>query len=351
MYMEVYNRKAILTRMQRRFSMYQVQEAGKKSLKDVFTSVCRFKHLSLQTERSYWCYIKRFYIFHGRRNLRDLGAAEIRSFLTHLAVNDRISAGTQNTVLSAILFLYREIYKIDLPYISEVPRVRRSSHIPVVFSRAEIEEVLLRLEGTGRLAASLLYGSGLRLMELLRLRIKDIDLECSQIVVRAGKGRKDRITILPLSIRPMLEAQIECAKTTFERDRGEGLPGVELPYALERKYPSAGKEFGWFWLLPSQNLSRDPRSGVIRRHHIYPDQIQRAVKKAIREAGIDKQGGCHSLRHSFSTHLLNAGVDIRTLQELLGHSDIRTTQTYLHVSDAFVYSTKSPLDFVDLRQF
>ncbi len=311
--------------------MSQAKAMVNPSLKEVFVSVCRFKHLSLETERRYWSYIKRFYAFHNKRYLRDLGVPEIRQFLTHLAVNDRVTASTQNAALCALLFLYREVYKVNLPYITEIVRAKRPSRVPVVFNRDEVEDILTRLEKTPRLVASLLYGSGLRLMEALRLRIKDVDLGSNQIIVRDGKGQKDRRTMLPLTIRSLLQAQVERARIIHEIDRREGLPGVELPYALERKYPKAGKEFAWFWLLPAPKLSRDPRSGIIRRHHIYHSGIQSAVKRAIKEASIYKHGSCHTFRHSFSTHLLEEGVDIRTLQELLGHSDIRTTQIYLHV--------------------
>ena len=311
--------------------MSQAKPMVNPSLKEVFVSVCRFKHLSLETERSYWYYIKRFYVFHNKRYLRELGVPEIRQFLTHLAVNDRVTASTQNAALCALLFLYREVYKLNLPYITEIVPAKRPSRVPVVFNRDEVEAILTRLEKTPHLVTSLLYGSGLRLMEALRLRIKDLDFGSNQIIVRDGKGQKDRRTMLPLTIRSLLQTQVEQARIIHEIDRRQGLPGIELPYALERKYPKAGKEFAWFWLLPAPKLSRDPRSGIIRRHHIYHSGIQSAVKRAIKEAGIYKHGSCHTFRHSFSTHLLEEGVDIRTLQELLGHSDIRTTQIYLHM--------------------
>jgi integron integrase len=329
--------------------MSQSKAMVKPSLKEVFVSVCRFKHLSLETERLYWNYIKRFYAFHNKRYLRDLGVAEIRQFLTHLAVNDRVTASTQNAALCALLFLYREVYKVNLPYITEIERAKRPSRVPVVFNRDEVETILARLEKTPHLVTSLLYGSGLRLMEALLLRIKDVDLGSNQIIVRDGKGQKDRRTMLPLTIRSLLQAQVERARILYEIDSCEGLPGVELPYALERKYPNAGKEFAWFWLLPAPKLSRDPRSGIIRRHHIYQSGIQSAVKRAIKEAGIYKHGSCHTFRHSFSTHLLEEGVDIRTLQELLGHSDIRTTQIYLHVMSSPGLGIKSPLDSLSER--
>lgn len=329
--------------------MSQSKAMVKPSLKEVFVSVCRFKHLSLETERLYWNYIKRFYAFHNKRYLRDLGVAEIRQFLTHLAVNDRVTASTQNAALCALLFLYREVYKVNLPYITEIERAKRPSRVPVVFNRDEVEAILARLEKTPHLVTSLLYGSGLRLMEALLLRIKDVDLGSNQIIVRDGKGQKDRRTMLPLTIRSLLQAQVERARILYEIDRCEGLPGVELPYALERKYSNAGKEFAWFWLLPAPKLSRDPRSGIIRRHHIYHSGIQSAVKRAIKEAGIYKHGSCHTFRHSFSTHLLEEGVDIRTLQELLGHSDIRTTQIYLHVMSSPGLGIKSLLDSLSKR--
>jgi integron integrase len=340
---------SVFTPIYKELLMPQVQTKREVSLKGAFISVCRFKHLSLQTERSYWNYIKRFYIFHDKRHLRELGVTEIREFLTHLAVKEQVSASTQNAALCALLFLYREVYKIDLPYINEIERARRPSHVPVVFSQDEVKAILMRLEGTPSLVTQLLYGSGLRLMEALRLRIKDMDFELNQIIVRDGKGRKDRRTLLPLSLRPLLESQIKRSRIIYEIDRRNDSPGVELPYALEKKYPKASKEFEWFWLLPAANVSRDPLSGIIRRHHIYGDQVQRAVKRAIREAGIRKRAKCHTFRHSFSTHLLQSGVDIRTLQALLGHSDIRTTQIYLHIKNELGYSFESPLDSLDQK--
>lgn len=327
--------------------MSQVQVKAQTSLKEVFISVCRLKHLSVQTERSYWSYIKRFYVFHHKRCLRELGVNEIREFLTHMAVKEQVSATTQNAALFALLFLYKQVYKVDMPYISEVVRAKQPDRIPVVFSRNEVKTILARLEGTPSLAVSLLYGSGLRLMEVMRLRIKDLDFELNHITVRASKGQKDRRTMLPLSIRQLLQAQVERARLIYEKDKGEGLPGVELPYALERKYPKANKEFGWFWLLPAPNLARDSRSGIVRRYHIHPSLIQQAVKRAMREAGIYKHGSCHTFRHSFSTHLLEAGVDLRTLQELFGHNDIRTTQIYLHVMSNPRDKFKSPLDSLE----
>lgn len=324
--------------------MSQAIAMVKPSLKQVFVSVCRFKHLSLETERRYWYYIKRFYAFHNKRHLRDLGVPEIRQFLTHLAVSDRVTASTQNAALCALLFLYREVYKVNLPYITEITPAKRPSRIPVVFNRDEVEAILARLENTPYLVTSLLYGSGLRLLEALRLRIKDVDLGSNQIIVRDGKGQKDRRTILPTRIHSLLRDQVERARIIYEIDRREGLPGVEIPYALERKYPKANKEFAWFWLLPAPKPSRDPRTGIIRRHHIYPGGVQSAVKRAIKEAGIYKHGSCHTFRHSFSTHLLEEGVDLRTLQELLGHRDIRTTQIYLHVMRSPGLRIKSPLD-------
>jgi integron integrase len=262
--------------------MSQVQVKAQTSLKEVFISVCRLRHLSLQTECSYWSYIKRFYVFHHKRCLRELGVNEIREFLTHMAVKEQVSATTQNVALFALLFLYKQVYRVDLPYISQVVRAKQPDRIPVVFSRNEVKTILARLAGTSSLAVSLLYGSGLRLMEVMRLRIKDVDFELNHITVRASKGQKDRRTMLPLSIRRLLHAQVERARLIYEKDRREGLPGVELPYALEKKYPKANKEFGWFWLLPAPNLARDPRSGIVRRHHIHPSLIQQAVKRAMR---------------------------------------------------------------------
>ena len=274
----------------------------------------------------------------------NMAEAEIRQFISHLAVVARISASTQTVALSALLFLYRDVLKRDLPYIEHIERAKPSKTLPVVFTRREVQAVLAQLDGTHHLIASLLYGSGLRLMEALRLRVKDIDFERGEITVRQSKGAKDRVTMLPASTRESLQTQLKRVRLLHQTDLRAGFGRVELPYALARKYPGAAREWGWQYVFPSVKLSRDPRSGEERRHHLYPDHIQRAVKTAIHRARINRNGSCHTLRHSFATHLLEDGYDIRTVQELLGHKDVRTTMIYTHVLNRGGRGVRSPLD-------
>ena len=273
-----------------------------------------------------------------------MAETEIREFISHLAVNARISASTQTVALSALLFLYRDVLKRDLPYVDHIERAKPSKKIPVVFTRREVQAVLARLEGTHHLIASLLYGSGLRLMEAIRLRVKDIDFERSEIMVREGKGGRDRVTMLPTSMRESLQIHLQRVLILYQADLKDGCGNVELPFALVRKYPHAAREWSWQYVFPSMKLSRDPRTGEQRRHHLYPDHLQRAVKKAIGLAHIHRNGSCHTLRHSFATHLLEDGYDIRTVQELLGHKDVRTTMIYTHVLNRGGWGVRSPLD-------
>lgn len=316
----------------------------KPRLFDEVRAVARMRHMSLRTEQAYLAWIKRFIFFHEKRHPRDMGEAEIRAFISHLAVESNVTASTQTVALSALLFLYREVLKQDLKYISQIERARRSRRVPTVFTRDETKRILGNLAGTHWLIASLLYGSGLRLMECLRLRVKDIDFNLSQIIVRDGKGEKDRITMLPARVRGGLIRHLRKVKIVHEEDLAAGCGAVYLPYALARKYPNAAKEWGWQYVFPAPARSVDPRARVERRHHLSDKAVQKAVKSAIRAAHISKHGSCHTLRHSFATHLLENGYDIRTVQELLGHKDVRTTMIYTHVLNRGGRGVLSPMD-------
>lgn len=313
-------------------------------LLDQVRNVARVKHFSLSTERAYVSWIRRFILFHHKRHPIEMAESEIREFISHLAVDAKISASTQTVALSALLFLYRDVLKRDLLYVANIERAKPARKLPVVFTRKEVQSVLARLDGTHHLIASLLYGSGLRLMEAVRLRVKDIDFERNEIMVREGKGAKDRVTMLPGSTRAALQTHLKKVYVVHQADLKEGFGRVLLPFALERKYPTAARQWGWQFVFPAMNRSRDPRSGEARRHHLSPDHLQRAVKNAIRSAQINKNGSCHTLRHSFATHLLEDGYDIRTVQELLGHNDVRTTMIYTHVLNRGGRGVRSPLD-------
>lgn len=313
-------------------------------LLDQVRQILRLKHFSLKTEKSYIHYIREFILFHNKQHPKDMGVAEIRAYLSHLAVEKNVAASTQTVALSALLFLYRQVLQIELPYIDEIERAKRPERLPVVFTRSEAKQILAHLDGTNHLVVSLLYGSGLRLMECLRLRVKDIDFEYQQIIVRDGKGSKDRVTMLPTSVIEPLKLQLQKTKTLHQQDITLGYGSVELPHALERKYPNANREWGWQFAFPSWKRSIDPRTKVVRRHHLYEQVVQRAVKQAIQQAGIAKHGGCHTFRHSFATHLLEDGYDIRTVQELLGHKDVKTTMIYTHVLNRGGRGVRSPLD-------
>jgi integron integrase len=304
----------------------------------------RLLHYSIRTEEAYVSHVKRFILFHKKRHPSEMGVEEIRQYLSHLANEGRVSASTQNQALSALLFLYREVLGSDLPFIDGIERAKRPAHIPVVLTRAEVEGVLTSLSGTHRLMASLLYGSGLRLMECVRLRVKDVDFGYRQITIRDGKGEKDRRAVLPESLAEPLQRQLERTRLLHEEDLRGGYGRVYLPYALDRKYPHASAEWAWQWVFPARKLSADPRSGEVRRHHASEDMLQAEVKKAVRAAGLAKRVSCHTFRHSFATHLLEAGYDIRTVQELLGHSDVSTTMIYTHVLNKGGRGVRSPLD-------
>jgi len=304
----------------------------------------RRRHYSDRTEESYVHWIKRFIYFSGRRHPQELGAAEVTAFLNYLAREREVAAATQNQALSALLFLYKEVLAAPLPWLAELERARRPARMPTVLTPAEVRALLGRMQGTKWLMASLLYGAGLRLRECLKLRVKDIDFEYRQIVVRDGKGAKDRVTMLLESVIGPLKRHLERGRALHERDLACGYGDVELPDALARKYPRAQYEWGWRFVFPSAKRSVDPRTGVIRRHHVYENYLIRGVKEAARAARIVNHVSCHTLRHSFATHLLEAGYDIRTVQELLGHDSVETTMVYTHVMNKGGRGVRSPLD-------
>lgn len=303
----------------------------------------RQRNYAYSTEQSYTNWIRRYILFHNKKHPRQLGEKEIEEFLTHLAVEENIAPSTQNQALSALIYLYQEILHIDLGEINAI-RPRRRENLPTVLTQEETRQILSLLTGLNQLMAKVLYGSGLRISECLRLRIKDVDFGHSQILVRDGKGHKDRFTILPQSIHTPLQEQIQRAKYAHQRDLDNGYGSVYLPYALERKYPHANKEWIWQWVFPSDSLSNDPRSNTIRRHHQSGSGLRKALKTATKQAGINKHVTPHVLRHSFATHLLENGYDIRTVQELLGHKDVKTTMVYTHVLNRGPSAVKSPLD-------
>ena len=304
----------------------------------------RLKHYSIRTEQAYVDWIKRFVLHFGKRHPRDLGAAEVEQFLTHLAVAGKVAASTQNQAKSALLFLYKEVLALELPWLDNVAQAKAPKRLPVVLNRDEVQAVLSRLSGTHWLIASLLYGSGMRIMECLRLRVKDVDFKRREVLIRDGKGFKDRVTMLPGSLAASLETHLVKVRGLHEADLQQGYGTVYLPNALDKKYPNAGREWGWQYVFPSAKLSADPRSGEIRRHHVQDQSVQRAVKQAARDADLIKPATPHTFRHSFATHLLEGGYDIRTVQELLGHSDVSTTMIYTHVLNKGGKGVISPLD-------
>ena len=315
-----------------------------RKLLEQVSDLARLKHLSLRTEEAYLNWIRRFIFFHGKRHPRELDGAAVRTFLTYLAVHEHVSAATQNQAFSALLFLYKQVLQMDAPDITNVPRARVSRRLPVVFTQAESRAVISQMKGARALIVALLYGSGLRIMEAVRLRIKDLDFERDEITVRDAKGEKQRVTMLPTTLKPKLQRQVEGVRKLHQLDLKRGYGEVYLPYALERKYRYACREFIWQYVFPAENFSLDPRSGKMRRHHAAEQNVQRAVRTAVRNAGVRKNGTCHSFRHSFATHLLENGYDIRTVQELLGHKDVRTTMIYTHVLNKGGRGVRSPLD-------
>ncbi|VAW54738.1 Integron integrase IntIPac [hydrothermal vent metagenome] len=301
-------------------------------------------HYSIRTEQSYTSWIKRFIIFNNKKHPEDMGRLEIEAFLTYLAVKRNVSASTQNQALNAILFLYRQVLQVDLPWLEDVTRAKKPTRLPVVLTVIEVNAILSSLDGVRGLVAQLLYGTGMRLLECLRLRIKDIDFERKEILVRQGKGGKDRVTVLPEKVIAMLNQHLERVTVLHDKDLTNGYGCVYMPFALERKYPNACREWGWQYVFPSSKVGLDPRSNRKARHHMSSQTIQRAIKQAVRRANINKPASPHTLRHSFATHLLENGYDIRTVQELLGHKDVSTTMIYTHVLNKGGRGVKSPLD-------
>jgi integron integrase len=318
--------------------------SGSPKLLDQVRDLIRVKHYSIRTERTYLDWIKRYILFHDKRHPKDMGASEVTAFLTHLAVVGQVSSSTQNQALSAILFLYREVLGIELPWLNDVVRAKLPQRLPMVLTRSEVRAILDRLSDDYALMGQLLYGTGMRLMECVRLRVKDVDFERLEILIRDGKGAKDRITMLPGSIVPLLQAHLLKRRALFDDDGRAGKVSVYLPDALAVKYPNAPREWGWQYVFPAGKFSVDPRSGIERRHHVDEKLLQRAVKRAVQAADIAKPATPHTLRHSFATHLLEAGYDIRTIQELLGHKDVQTTMIYTHVLNKGGRGVKSPLD-------
>ncbi len=313
-------------------------------LLDRMRTALRARHYSRRTERTYLGWVRRYIFFHNVRHPAEMSEAEINAFLTHLAVKGKVSASTQNQALSALLFLYRHVIGREVGDLGNVIRARKPKRLPVVMTREEVKAVLAQLEGDKLLMASLMYGSGLRLMECLRLRVKDVDFSRGQMLVRNGKGAKDRITMLPEECQARLKDHLEEVQATHGKDLEDGWGSVRMPDALARKYPGAPKEWRWQWVFPQERRWKNTRSGEEGRHHLHATILQRAVREAVRRARVLKHVGCHSFRHCFATHLLEDGYDIRTIQELLGHKDVRTTMIYAHVLNKGGQGVRSPID-------
>ena len=315
-----------------------------RGLLEVAREKMRTRHLAYRTEQVYLQWIRRYIAFHKRRHPKDLGAAEVEQFLTYLAVNRKVSASTQSQALQALLFLYRQVLAVELPWLENVTRAARPRRLPVVLSRLEVRSLLATLEGTPWLVANLLYGSGLRLMEALRLRVKDLALERGELIVRDGKGGKDRVTVLPATLVAPLRGHLARLQAWYQEQRRQGEPGVSLPRALSAKYRNASTQWGWQYIFPAKGLCPDPYDGRPTRQHLHEKSVQRAVQQAVRRIKLTQPASCHTLRHSFATHLLESGYDIRTVQELLGHADLNTTMIYTHVMGKGAKGVRSPLD-------
>lgn len=318
--------------------------AQQPRLMDRVRESLRVKRYALSTERTYCHWIKRFILHHNKRHPLEMGAPEVEAFLSHLATAENVSAKTQNQAMHAVLYLYKQVLGIDLPWLDGITRARESKRLPGVLTQRETQALLRHVHGTSGTIVKLLYGTGMRLLEGLRLRIKDLDLERREIIIRAGKGDKDRVTMLPASLVDELRDHLQARRVMHDTDLSTGHADVELPFAIERKYPQAGQQWAWQYVFAAKTYSTDPRTGVYRRHHVGEWVVQRAVKAAARSAGISKLVHPHTLRHSFATHLLENGSDIRTVQELLGHSDVKTTMIYTHVLNRGGRGTVSPLD-------
>lgn len=317
-----------------------------RMLLDVVQAKLRVHHYAYRTELTYLKWIRQFVAFHGKKHPRDLGPAEIEVFLSHLATRRHVSASTQNQALSAILFLYKKVLEIDLPWMEDIVRARRPVRVPIVLSQGEVARILQAMQGRHWLMASLLYGSGIRLAECLRLRVQDLDFDYLQITVRDGKGAKDRRTMLPESLVPHLQRHLEWVRGIHHRDVERRLPGVSLPFAIQRKYSSAARDWKWQYLFPASRYSFVHSSNGERRHHLHPSVLTRAVKIAVQTSNINKRVSCHTFRHSFATHLIEVGYDIRTVQELLGHADVKTTMVYTHVLKRGGRAVRSPADLL-----
>jgi integron integrase len=304
----------------------------------------RVKHYSYQTEKSYPLWIRRFILFHNKRHPKEMGGEEINAFLTHLAVEGKVAASTQNQALSALLFLYREVLHLELDLDLDAVRAKRSRYLPTVLTPEEVKAIIVHLSGIHRLVVQVLYGSGLRLAEAQQLRVKDVDFNQRQLVIRNSKGMESRLTMLPETLVEPLQEHLLWAKRQHQQDLEQGYGSVYLPFALERKYPNAEREWSWQYVFPAERLSQDPRTGITRRHHLHESGLQRAIKQAVQKTGIPKRVSCHTFRHSFATHLLQNGYDIRTVQELLGHKDVKTTMIYTHVLNKGGRGVRSPLD-------
>lgn len=316
----------------------------KPKLLDRLSESLRSRHYSRRTEQTYCHWVKRFIFFHNKRHPADMAEAEINAYLTHLAVKEKVSASTQNQALSALLFLYRHVLDREIGDLGEVIRARKPSRVPVVMTREEVKAVLSHLQGDKWLMASLMYGAGLRLMECLRLRIQDVDSARNEITVRDGKGAKDRVTMLPESLKKPIQDHLRKVKVIHEKDLADGWGRVQMPDALDRKYPNAPADWRWQWVFPQENRWKNPKIGEEGRHHLDESLVQKAVRDAVAKAGLTKRATCHTFRHSFATHLLEGGYDIRTVQELLGHSDVKTTMIYTHVLNRGPVGVRSPVD-------
>lgn len=319
-------------------------EPPPRKLLDRVRDRIRVKHYSYRTEETYVQWIRRFILFHNKRHPSEMGGDEVNAFLTHLAVNDNVAASTQNQALSAILFLYREVLELELGLNLDAIRAKRPRNLPTVLTVTETLEILNNLTGVYQIIAKLLYGSGLRLNEALQLRVKDLDFAQQQIMVRDSKGMESRVTMLPRNVVEQLQEHLQIVKRLHQQDLAMGYGEAHLPFALGKKYPNAAKEWIWQYVFPSSKIAKDPRSELMRRYHIHETGIQKALKQAVGSAKIEKRVGCHTFRHSFATHLLQNGYDIRTVQELLGHKDVKTTMIYTHVLNRGGKCVISPLD-------